>query len=77
MQQKYKGLSFAIVAALYIFLVPSPSQANNYTVTHTPGETVGANAWISWRSFGSAVDTGLRTWGVVHRGAITVFAREG
>jgi hypothetical protein len=40
MQQKYKVLSFAIVAALYIFLVPSTSQAE-FKVTHTPGETVG------------------------------------
>ena len=39
-QQKYKVLSFAIVAALYIFLVPSTSHAN-FTTTHTPGETVG------------------------------------
>jgi hypothetical protein len=43
MQQKYKVLSFAIVAALYIFLVPSTSQAN-FKTTHTPGETVGPRA---------------------------------
>ena len=42
MQQKYKVLSFAIVAALYIFLVPSTSDAmGNWKATHTPGETVG------------------------------------
>ena len=41
MQQKYKVLSFAIVAALYIFLVPSTSHAYNFKSTHTPGETVG------------------------------------
>jgi hypothetical protein len=40
MLQKYKVLSFAIVAALYIFLVPSTSHAN-FRTTHTPGETVG------------------------------------
>ena len=40
MQQKYKVLSFAIIAALYMFLVPSTSQAN-FNHTHTPGETVG------------------------------------
>ena len=40
MQKKYKVLSFAIVAALYIFLVPSTSHAN-FKPTHTPGETVG------------------------------------
>jgi hypothetical protein len=43
MQQKYKVLSFAIIAALYMFLVPSTSQAN-FTRTHTPGETVGPTA---------------------------------
>jgi hypothetical protein len=42
MQQKYKVLSFAIVAALYIFLVPSTSHATrDYASTHTPGETAG------------------------------------
>ena len=42
MQQKYKVLSFAILAALYIFLVPSTSDAmGNWKATHTPGETVG------------------------------------
>ena len=43
MQKKYKVLSFAIVAALYIFLVPSTSQAN-FKTTPTPGETVGPGA---------------------------------
>ena len=37
MQQKYKVLSFAIVAALYIFLVPSPSHAQ----THVPNTFAG------------------------------------
>ena len=42
MLSEFKVLSFAIVASLYIFLVPSTSQAkSNYKVTHTPGETVG------------------------------------
>ena len=38
MQQKYKVLSFAIVAALYIFLVPSPSHAQ----MHVPNTLAGA-----------------------------------
>ena len=38
MQQKYKVLSFAIVAALYIFLVPSTSHAQ----THVPNTLAGA-----------------------------------
>jgi hypothetical protein len=37
MQQKYKVLSFAIVAALYIFLVPSTSHAQ----THVPNTLAG------------------------------------
>jgi len=44
MHQTYKVLSFAIVAALYIFLVPSTSHATRDYAgdgTHTPGETVG------------------------------------
>ena len=46
MQQKYKVLSFAIVAALYIFLVPSPSHAQ----THVPNTFGGAKACLgtSW-----------------------------
>jgi hypothetical protein len=43
MQQKYTVLSFAIVAALYIFLVPSTTHAD-YAVIHTPGETAGPGA---------------------------------
>ena len=40
MQQKYKVLSFAIVAALYIFLVPSTSHAQ----THVPNTLAGDKA---------------------------------
>ena len=40
MQQKYKVLSFAIVAALYIFLVPSTSHAQ----THVPNTFAGDKA---------------------------------
>ena len=39
-QQKYKVLSFAIVAALYIFLVPSTSHAQ----THVPNTLAGEKA---------------------------------
>lgn len=42
MQQKFKFLYFAIVAASCIFLVPSTSDARgNWKATQTPGETVG------------------------------------
>ena len=46
MQQKYTVLSFAIVAALYIFLVPSTSHAQ----THVPNTLAGAKACLgtSW-----------------------------
>jgi len=46
MQQKYKVLSFAIVAALYIFLAPSTSHAQ----THVPNTLAGAKACLgtSW-----------------------------
>ena len=42
MQQKYKVLSFAIVTALYIFLVPSPSHAQ----THVPNTFAGDKACL-------------------------------
>ena len=45
MQQKFKFLYFAIVAASCIFLVPTTSQAGKpFTSTHTPGETVGPSS---------------------------------
>ena len=44
MQQKFKFLYFAIVAASCIFSAPANSNTSGYHYTHTPGETVGANA---------------------------------
>jgi hypothetical protein len=45
MVQKLKFLSFVIVASLYIFLVPTTSDAQlSWNATHTPGETIGPAA---------------------------------
>ena len=46
MQQKYKVLSFAIVAALYIFLVPSTSHAQTHVPNTFGGDKAcGGAAW--------------------------------